>query len=93
MLGLSYGASGDPLQAKKYFLRSLTQDPENFFINYNLAKALSESNLDEESLIYHKKTIEIDSKNTDGWLNYGISLKKLKKYDSAINCFNKGILA
>ena len=91
LLGLAHGSISKHLEAKNFFYKSLKNDPDNHYIYYNSAKALSELNLDFESLKYHKKAIDLNSNSFESWLNYGISFKKIKDFNSAIECFKKTI--
>ena len=91
LLGLVYATMDNPNEAKKFFFRSLINDPNNFYINYNLAKSLSESNLDNKALLYHEKALSIKQDNFDAILNYGITLKKIKQFSKAIEILNQSI--
>lgn len=42
-----------------------------------------------QALVYAKRAIELDPKNFQTWLSYGITLRFTSKYDEAIECFIK----
>ena len=45
----------------------------------------------EEAIKYFDKALQIDSNFYEVWFNKGLTLTNLKKYDSAIECYDKSI--
>jgi len=78
-------------EAEGFFLAAASVDSRNYFVCFNLAKALSEQGRDRESLKWHTKSLELDSKQEKAWLNYGISLSRLGEIDQAISVFNRAL--
>jgi protein O-GlcNAc transferase len=89
--GVIAGLENRHVDAEFFLRKAAAYDESNHFINFNLAKALSEQGRDEESLKWHKKAIFLNENNGKAWLNYGRSLFKLRDIDSAIEAFDRAL--
>lgn len=65
----------------------LKLQPNNSSVHFNLAKALSDSQLDDESVPHHLRAIDLEPLNPAAWLNYGKSLDNLRKPQEALVCY------
>jgi len=91
ILGLIKASLGEYLEAAKLLKKAIKLNPQNPATQYNLAKALSESQDYVGSLIHHEKALQLAPNNPDGWLNYGQTLAQLKRYEQALSAFNNAL--
>lgn len=91
ILGVIKGIENDKEEAIRLFKKALLIDQGNNFVHFNLAKALSESGRDEESLPHHAKATELAPDHHEAWLNYGRSQANLGLYDQAIASYDRAI--
>lgn len=87
-LGKRMGKEKKYNKAKKYFLKALEFEPENYRI-WALAALAARDNSDfDEAINYYKIVLELEPNELSAYGNIGLIQKKLKKYDSAIWAFN-----
>ena len=68
-----------------FFLKKAAKiNPADASIHYNLAKALDEYGLTQESLLHHQKTTQLNPNNAQAWLNYAKSCFDLGRYQDAL---------
>lgn len=91
LLGIVCGLRGKPLEAIQYLRRCLKLQPNNSLVHFNLAKALSDAQLEDESVIHHLRATELEPLNPDIWVNYGKSLDNLRKPEEALVCHERAI--
>lgn len=91
IMGLILVSNHEYNDAIKFLTQAAKIAPHDSSIQFNLAKAFSDSGLDGESLPYYKKTIELSPGNPEGWLNYGKAMSSLRRYDEALTCFERAL--
>lgn len=84
ILGLIKVSQSDYREAADYLARAARIHPDDASIQYNLAKALSDSGNDKDALAHHKKAVAIASNNPEAWLNYGKTASNLGHYEDAL---------
>jgi len=91
MSGVISGIKSDHEACINFLLKAEKINPNHAFLQYNLAKAISE--LGEETLAvkHHQKTIELMPDNHMAQLNFGKCLFNLKLFDDALRAFNNAI--
>jgi predicted O-linked N-acetylglucosamine transferase (SPINDLY family) len=85
---------GDIKQAILSYSRAYLIDQNNASLNYKLARAHFEDfSFIAKDLAIHffKKAIELDPKNAEYYLQFGLALKKIGKEADAIDCFRKAL--
>ncbi len=87
ILGLIKATQSHYKEAADYLSRAAQFDPNDASIQYNLAKALSDSGNDNEALIHYKNAVTLASDNPDAWLNYGKSASNLGRHSEALLCY------
>jgi len=86
ILGVIKGIQNKHEEAKNLFKKALRINPNNGFIHFNLAKALSETGNDVESIRHHQKATQLIPAKAEVWQNYGKSLHKLgQQFEALIN--------
>jgi len=91
MMGLIFGLENEHQEALNYLHKAVKLEPDNFEINFNLAKALSEAGAHKKALQYHEIANNLNNKNPYALLNFGRSLFFLGRYDEALLCFEKAL--
>lgn len=91
LMGIVCGMQKKPLEAIHFLKKCVKISPEDAAVHFNLAKALSDAQLDKESIPHHIKVTELDSLNPDAWVNYGKSLDHLRRPQEALSCYEKAI--
>jgi predicted O-linked N-acetylglucosamine transferase (SPINDLY family) len=89
--GVILGIQQKPKDAQQYFEKALKIKPNSSIINFNLAKSFSDSDNDIKAIPFHVATTRLNPKNYNAWLNYGISLDKLQRYDEALIAYETAI--
>ena len=62
MMGLIFGLENKHQEALNYLHKAVKLEPDNFEINFNLAKALSEAGAHKKALQYHEITNNLNNK-------------------------------
>ena len=91
ILGLIKASQSNYRAAADYLTRAARIHPNDASIQYNLAKALSDSGNDKDALAHHKKAVSLAPNNPEAWLNYGKSASNLAHYEDALACFSKAL--
>lgn len=91
MKGVLSGIKSDHRACKSYLLKAEKSNLNHPFLQYNLAKAISELGEDNLAIKYHQKAIELMPENHMAWQNFGKSLFKLRLFDDALKSFTKVI--
>ncbi len=91
ILGVIRAMQGHRAEAIELFRKALSINKNHSFLQFNMAKALSESGQDGEALVHHKRAIRLAPQHAEAWLNYGQSLLKLGLYDEALAALDKSI--
>jgi predicted O-linked N-acetylglucosamine transferase (SPINDLY family) len=89
VLGLIKASEANYIEAANFLGRAARINPNDASLQYNLAKALSDSGNDRDALIQHKKAVALAPNNPEAWLNYGLSTLNLGLYENAITHFDK----
>jgi predicted O-linked N-acetylglucosamine transferase (SPINDLY family) len=91
ILGLIKASQGNYTEAADYFARAARITPRDASIQYNLAKALSDSGNDKDSVTHHKKAVALAPNNPEAWLSYGKTAFNLFQYEEALSYFEKAL--
>ena len=91
ILGLIKASQAEYKEAADFLGRAAKIHPNDASIQYNLAKALSDCDLDKESIPHHIKALKLDANNPDGWLNYGKTASKLGRLNEALEFYEKAL--
>jgi predicted O-linked N-acetylglucosamine transferase (SPINDLY family) len=91
ILGLINASQSNYKKAADYLARAAKIDPTDPSIQYNLAKALSDSGNDKEALVHHKKAVSLAPNNPEAWLNYGKTASNLGRYDDALVFYSNAL--
>jgi len=91
ILGLIKASQGNYTEAADYFARAARITPRDASIQYNLAKALSDSGNDKESITHHKKAVALAPNNPEAWLSYGKTAFNLFQYEKALSYYEKAL--
>ena len=91
LIGVILGIENNHEEAIIYFKKAWEINPNNYFINFNLGKALSEIGKNEQALHYHSIAIKNESNNPEAFLHFGKSLLELNQISEAINKFTRAI--
>lgn len=91
ILGLIKASQNNYKEAADLLLRAARICPDDASIQYNLAKALSDSGRDREAVAHHKKAVGLNSNNPEAWLNYGKTASNLGRYEDALSCYEKAL--
>ena len=59
------------IKATVYLRKALKENPNNYWVNFNLAKALMESGYELEAIKYHSTAIALAPNYPEAWLNFG----------------------
>lgn len=89
--GVIAGLQNRHAQAESFLLLASSLDKRNFFVCFNLAKALSEQGKHGEAVQWHLRALEIDSAHDRAWLNYGSSLFHSGELTAAISAFDHAL--
>jgi protein O-GlcNAc transferase len=84
ILGLIKASQSNYREAADYLARAARIHPNDASIQYNLAKALSDSGNDKDALAHHKKAVALAPNNPEAWLSYGKSASNLGRYEDAL---------
>jgi predicted O-linked N-acetylglucosamine transferase (SPINDLY family) len=91
IIGVITGKENNHIEAINFFKKAQKIRPDNNLINFNLAKAFSESGNDLEAIKYYKIAIRLDKNHLGSCLNFGKSLHQLKRYDEALSHYDQAI--
>ena len=91
ILGLVKASQFMYREAADYLARAARIQPNDASLQFNLAKALSDSGNDQDALLHHKKAVTLAPNDPNVWINYGLSTFNLGRYDEAFDCFNKSL--
>ena len=89
ILGLIKGSQGNHIEAVNFLKKAVRLEANDPSLQYNLAKALAEVDLDAESLPHHKKAVDLAPNNPEAYLNYGKSLSKLNRHQEALAVYDR----
>jgi protein O-GlcNAc transferase len=91
ILGVTKGIKNQHRDALALFDKANRINPNNSFLNYNIAKAFIAIGEDYKALKYHLNAIKLNPTYKEGWLGYGLSLSNLVRFNDALTSFNKAI--
>jgi len=89
--GILYGMQSKHIDCKNYLLRAEVINPNHGFLQYNLAKAMTELGEEKNALKHHERAVSLMPKNPNAWLNLGKCLFNLKLQENALETFDKAI--
>ena len=84
ILGLIKASQSNYREAADYLARAARIHPNDASIQYNLAKAFSDSGNDKDALAHHKKAVALAPNNPEAWLSYGKTASNLGRYEDAL---------
>jgi len=87
--GVICGIQSKHSDCKNYLLKAERINPNHAFVQFNLAKSMSELGEDKQAIPYHQKAVYLAPQNKDAWINYGKCLFSLARYSDALLCFIK----
>ena len=91
ILGLIKASQKNYKEAADLLLRAGRICPDDASIQYNLAKALSDSGRNQEAVAHHKKAVALSPSNPEAWLNYGKTASSLGRYGDALTYYDKAL--
>ena len=91
LMGIVCGMQGRPEDALLLLNQCLEITPDNPLLHFNIAKAFSSLQKDQEAIKHHLKAVELDPSNQDAWLNYGRSLDNLRQREEALACYERAL--
>lgn len=91
ILGLVKASQSNYNEAASYLGRAARIHPDDASIQYNLAKALSDSGNDKDALTHHKKAVTLAPNNPEAWLNYGKTASNLGYYNDALAWYDNAL--
>jgi predicted O-linked N-acetylglucosamine transferase (SPINDLY family) len=91
ILGLIKASQSKYRDAADFLAKAARIQPNDASLQYNLAKALSDSGDDKDALPHHKKAVTLASNNPKAWLNYGLSMSNLGHFDEALAHYDKAL--
>ena len=92
LLGVLKGQEGDKvgaLRLLKTAAERLPAGPIGAVILSNLGKAQHAAGISREALATYERAIKIDPKYPEVWLNRGVALAAMGRYEEAIDCYNR----
>ena len=93
ILGLIKASQANYKEAADYLGRAARIHPNDASIQYNLAKALSDSGNDKDALAHHKKAVALAPNNPEAWINYGKTASNLGRHEVALDCYQKALIS
>ena len=91
VLGLSKASQSEYKEAANYLARAARIHPNDASIQYNLAKALSDSGNDMDAIVHYKKSLVLAPNNPEAWLNYGNSASNLGCFQDALAWYDNAL--
>jgi len=84
--GVMKGVKNQHQEALEFFRKALRIDPNNSWLNFNIAKAFSEIGDEDKALKYHWNATKLNPSHPEAWVNFGTSLSNLKKFKESLEC-------
>jgi predicted O-linked N-acetylglucosamine transferase (SPINDLY family) len=91
MRGVIHGLMGDHASARISFERAIKINPRNNYVNFNLAKNLSEQGRDTEALVYCERAIELAPRHKEAWLMCGKISFNINQLPKAVTCYERAL--
>jgi len=91
VLGLIKASQAHYKEAADLLGRAARLNPNDASIQYNLAKALSDSGNDKDALTHHKKAVALAPNNPESWINFGKSASNLGRYEDALAYYSNAL--
>jgi predicted O-linked N-acetylglucosamine transferase (SPINDLY family) len=91
ILGLIKASQSNYREAAEYLARAARIHPDDASIQYNLAKALTDSGNDKDALTHHKKAVALAPNNPEAWLSYGKTASNLGRYQDALAWYSNAL--
>lgn len=91
MKGVICGMQSKYESCKSYLLKAEKINSNHAFLQYNLAKAISELGEESEALKHHIKTTQLMPKSHEAWYNLGRCFINQKLFNESLNSFKKTI--
>jgi predicted O-linked N-acetylglucosamine transferase (SPINDLY family) len=91
ILGLIKASQANYKEAADLLGKAARLNPNDASIQYNLAKALSDSGNDKDALTHHKKAVALAPNNPESWINYGKSSSNLGRYEDALAYYSNAL--
>ena len=91
IIGVITGKENNHIEAINFFKKAQKIRPDNNLVNFNLAKAFSESGNDLEAIKYYKIAIRLDKNHLGSRLNFANSLYQLERYEEALSNYDQAL--
>ena len=91
IIGVITGKENNHIEAINFFKKAQKIRPDNNLVNFNLAKAFSESGNDLEAIKYYEIAIRLDKNHLGSYLNFGKSLHQLERYEEALSNYDQAL--
>ena len=91
IIGVITGKENNHIEAINFFKKAQKIRPDNNLVNFNLAKAFSESGNELEAIKYYEIAIRLDKNHLGSYLNFGKSLYQLERYEEALSNYDQVI--
>ena len=91
ILGLVKLSQENYKEGAHFLSRAEKLNPNDASIQYNLAKALSDSGSYQASISHHKKAVALAPNNPDAWLSYGKTTSSLNSPEDALVLYEKAL--
>jgi tetratricopeptide (TPR) repeat protein len=91
ILGLIKASQTNYKEAADLLGRAARISPNDASIQYNLAKALTDSGNNKDALVHHKKAVSLAPNNPEAWLNYGKTASNLARHEEALVCYGNAL--
>jgi predicted O-linked N-acetylglucosamine transferase (SPINDLY family) len=91
ILGVVKGLKNLHQEALEFFRKALRINPNNSFLNFNIAKAFSEIGEEEKAVKYHVFSTKLNPTHPEGWLNFAKSLSNLNNLQDSLDCYDKAL--
>jgi protein O-GlcNAc transferase len=84
ILGLIKASQGKFKESADLLGRAARINPNDGSLQYNLAKALSDSGNDKDAVTHHKKAVALTPNNSEAWFSYGKTASNLGRHEDAL---------
>ena len=91
IIGVITGKENNHIEAINFFKKAQKIRPDNNLVNFNLAKAFSESGNELEAIKYYEIAIRLDKNHLGSYLNFGKSLHQLERHQEALSNYDQAL--
>ena len=91
ILGILKGIQNQHQEALEIFNKALKIDPNNQYLNLNIAKAFLETGQNDRALKYFRNATKLNPNNPEIWFGYGKCLSELNNLRDSLNAYKEAI--